>query len=53
MSGEYFSLLTMSLVAGVMLLRVRFPNASDRAETVVVAAATVVFFSLCQAFLTG
>ena len=53
MNGKWFSLLILVLMTGVLFLRVRFPNASHRAETAVLAIATVAFFSLCQAFLHG
>jgi len=47
----WLCLLLIALLGGLFFLRVRFPNASKRSETVVLIAATVLFFSICNFFL--
>ena len=47
----WLSLLLVALFGLLLFLRVRFPNASTRSETLVLVAATVLFFSICNAFL--
>ncbi len=46
-----FSFFVILLLSSIAYLRIAFPNASKRAETIVVAVATVVFFGLGAIFL--
>lgn len=43
----WLCMLFVVLFSVLLLLRIKFPVASRRAETAVLAAATIVFFSLC------
>jgi hypothetical protein len=49
--GALFSELMVLLFLVLLGLRVRFPRASQRAETAVMTVTTVLFFSLCYIFL--
>jgi hypothetical protein len=49
--GALFSELMVLLFLVLLGLRVRFPSASQRAETAVMTVTTVLFFSLCYIFL--
>jgi hypothetical protein len=50
--GALFSILILILFALVTLMRSVFPDASRRAETIALGITTVLFFSLCEVFLT-
>jgi hypothetical protein len=51
-AGDYWlSLLLVALFAGLLLLRVKFPNASKASENTVLVAATILFFLICTFFL--
>jgi len=43
----WLCLLLIALFGLLSFLRIRFPGASTRSETVVLVSATVIFFSLC------
>ena len=47
----WLSLLVIALLGLLYFLRVKFPNASKPAETAVLIAVTVAFFSICNFFL--
>jgi hypothetical protein len=49
--GALFSTLIVILFALLTLLRSVFPDASRRAETIVVGITTALFFGLCEVFL--
>ena len=48
---EWLSLLIAALFGLLFLLRIRFRNAPKYAETAVLFAATILFFSICTVFL--
>ena len=48
----WLSLLLVALFGMLLFLRIRFPNASKVSENTVLAAATILFFSICNFFLT-
>lgn len=48
----WLSLLLVALFGLLLSLRWRFPNASRGSETAVLVAATVLFFSICNFFLS-
>jgi hypothetical protein len=49
--GTWFSGSMVFLFGSLTFLRSRFPGASKRTETAVLAATTLLFFSLCHFFL--
>lgn len=48
----WLCLLLMALFGTLLYLRLRFPNASRGSETAVLVTATVLFFSICNIFLS-
>jgi hypothetical protein len=46
---SWLCLLLVALFLVLLFLRVKFPNASKRSETLVLLGVTVVFFSVCGA----
>lgn len=48
-----FSLLLAALFALLLFLRSRYPNASRGAETAVLVGATILFFTICNSFLSA
>ena len=47
----WLSLLVVALFGLLVLLRLRFPDASKGAETAVLLSATILFFLICNVFL--
>ena len=50
-NGLWFSVALVLLFGALVFLRSKFPGASRRAETVVLAGTTIVFFSVCYFLL--
>jgi hypothetical protein len=50
-AGLSFSLLVVILLGVLLLLQIKFPNASRKSETGVLVLVTVAFFGLCSVFL--
>jgi len=48
----WLSSLVVALFGVLLFLRVRYPNASRGSEILVLASATVLFFSICDHFLS-
>ena len=48
----WLSLLLIALFGTLLFLRLRFPKASRGSETAVLIAATILFFSICNFFLS-
>jgi hypothetical protein len=44
----WLSLLLVALFCFLLLLRLAFPNASRRSESLVLATATILFFTICN-----
>jgi hypothetical protein len=45
-------LLLVALFGFLFFLRIKFPNASKRSETAVLVSVTILFFSICNFFLS-
>jgi uncharacterized membrane protein len=48
----WLSLLLVALFGLLLFLRIKYPDASKGAETAVLVGATILFFSICNFFLT-
>ncbi|MBZ5636631.1 MAG: hypothetical protein LAO55_26190 [Acidobacteriia bacterium] len=49
----WLSLLLLALFGLLFYLRIKFPNASRGRETTVLVVATIIFFSICNLFLSS
>ena len=48
----WLSLLLVALFGLLLFLRIKYPDASKGAETAVLVGATILFFSICNVFLS-
>lgn len=49
----WLCLLLVLVPLTLLFLRMRYPNASQRSETVILAIATIAFFSICSFLLSA
>jgi hypothetical protein len=47
----WLCLLLLAMAGGLLVLRLHFPNASKRSETLVLVSTAVLYFSICNSYL--